>query len=226
MPASSRARTGAGAAEPKTDMRARAASSAGVKPCESRAISYCLTSLRPKSSGSSAPSAIGTPTSKSRRSGTAAGSGMTPRATFEDGQSSSVMSPFASRSTSSGSSTARTPCPIRSACSRSMQAATLAGPVSSPPCGTSSRPARSAIRNARSKSSAGPRRSSLDSPNPTTPSAAYCAASRASVRASSGCLVRFAAMMIAIPAPVARVAAAAASSSSSVNAVMPPNLAA
>ncbi len=204
-------------------MRAISASSGAVKSCTSRAISYCLTSRRPNSSGSSAPSATGTPASNRTRTGTAAGPGATPSATLEDGQTSSVTPVAASRLTTSGSSTDRTPWPIRLACSRSSVAVTLAGPTSSPACGTSSRPACPAIRNARSKSSAGPRRSSLDRPKPTTPRPANCAASRARVRASRGCLVRLAAMMIAIPTPVAWAAVAAASSSSSVNAVMPPN---
>ena len=71
-----------------------------------------------------------------------------------------------------------------------------------------------------------PRRSSLDSPNPTTPRPAYCAASRASVRASSGCRVRLAAITTATAIPVARDGVAAASSTRSVNAVMPPKCAA
>ena len=103
---------------------------------------------------------------------------------------------------------------------------TLAGPTSSPACGTSSSPARSAILKAGAKSAAGPRRSSLESPNPTTPCPANCAASRASVLASIGCLVRLAAMMIPIPMSAARAAFSAASSSSSVNAVIPPYMAA
>ena len=84
----------------------------------------------------------------------------------------------------------------------SRQVRTLSGPSSSPPCGASSRPARSAIANAGAKSAVVPRRSSLDSPKPTTPRPAYCAASRASVRASSGCRVRLAAITTAMPRPV------------------------
>ena len=94
------------------------------------------------------------------RTGTDAASGATPSPTLDDGQTSRVTSAAASRLTTSGSSTARTPCPIRSARSRSSVAVTLAAPSSSPACGTSSRPARPAMPNARSKSSAGPRRSS------------------------------------------------------------------
>ena len=69
------------------------------------------------------------------------------------------------------------------------------------------RPGRRSGRPGRSPRSR-PRRSSLDSPKPTTPRPAYCAASRASVRASSGCRVRFAAMTTPTPTPVARVAVA------------------
>jgi hypothetical protein len=98
----------------------------------------------------------------------------------------------------------------------------LAGPDNSPPCGVSLSPACSAMRKARVNSSAGPRRSSFDRPKPTTPSPANCAASRASVRASKGFLVRLAAMITRTPVPVAASASRAASSSSSVNAVMPP----
>ncbi len=76
------------------------------------------------------------------------------------------------------------------------------GPRSSPPCGTSRSPARSAIRNAPAKSAVEPRRSSLDRPKPTTPRPAYWPASLARVRASSGCRVRLAAMTTAIPSPV------------------------
>lgn len=68
-----------------------------------------------------------------------------------------------------GDSAARTPCPTRSASSTSTHSATLAAPSSSPPCGTASSPARLASRKAPSKSRARPRRSSLESPNPTTP---------------------------------------------------------
>ena len=52
------------------------------------------------------------------------------------------------------------------------------------------------------KSAVLPRRSSLERPKPTTPRPAYCAASRASVRASSGCRVRLAAITTAMPSPV------------------------
>jgi hypothetical protein len=97
----------------------------------------------------------------------------------------------------------------------------LSGPSSSPPCGTRVSPARSAIANAAAKSLVRPRRSSLDRPNPTTPRSTYCAASRASVRASSGCRVRLAAMTTAMPRPVSRWVDRTASSTRSVNAVTP-----
>ena len=54
-----------------------------------------------------------------------------------------------------------------------LEARTLAGPASSPPCGVSNSPARAAIRNAAANSCAAPRRSSLLSPNPITPRPAY-----------------------------------------------------
>ena len=82
------------------------------------------------------------------------------------------------------------------------------------------------MRKAGAKSAVEPRRSSLLSPKPMTPRPAYWAASRASVRASSGCLVRLAAMMTPIPTPVAAAACAAASSTSSTVGVSPPNRAA
>ena len=64
-----------------------------------------------------------------------------------------------------------------------------------------------------------PRRSSLDSPKPTTPRPAYWTASRARVRASSGCRVRLAAMTTAMPsAGRARTPRATASRTRSVNA--------
>ncbi len=65
------------------------------------------------------------------------------------------------------------------------------------------RPARRSGRPARSPRCE-PRRSSLESPKPTTPRPAYCAASRARVRASSGCRVRLAAITTAIPMPTSR----------------------
>ncbi len=102
----------------------------------------------------------------------------------------------------------------------------LAGPDSSPPCGTAMSPARAAILKAGANSAAAPRRSSLDRPKPMTPRPAWADASRASVRASSGCRVRFAAMTTPSPTPVAAVAAAAASSTSSTVGVRPPSLAA
>ena len=77
---------------------------------------------------------------------------------------------------------------------------TWSGPSSSPLCGTAARPARAAMAKAAANSSVVPRRSSLESPKPTTcpgPSPALRAASRASVRASSGCRIRLAATTIA-----------------------------
>ena len=222
MPASSRRAVSGGATEPRTDIRASSASWSSGRPCARRAISYCAPSRDPNSSGSSAPSATGTPSPSSVPSGTAAASGATPRATLDAGQTSRVILPAASRLVSSASPAAATPCPIRSACRSSRQARTLAGPHSSPPCGVSSSPDRAAMRNAAANSAAPPRRSSLLSPNPITPRPAYCAASRASVRASSGCLVRLAAMIRPMPTPVAVAAACAASSTSSTVGVRPP----
>ena len=189
-----------------------------------RASSYWAVSRAPNSSGSSAPRATGIPASSSCGNGTAAGEGATPIATFEAGQTSSVVCRSASRRSSAGSSTALTPCPIRSAFSSSRQARILAGPLSSPPCGTSISPALAAIRNAGAKSAVVPRRSSLDRPKPVTPRPAYTLASLAAVRASSGCRTRFEAMITAIPTPVACSAFAVASSTSSTKAVRPPNM--
>ncbi len=76
------------------------------------------------------------------------------------------------------------------------------------------------------KSEVVPRRSSLESPKPTTPRPAYWAASRARARASNGCRVRLAAITTAISSPVAADASRTASSTRSVNAVIPPNRAA
>ena len=80
------------------------------------------------------------------------------------------------RSSSAGSSAARTPWPSRSACRSSRQTRTCSGPRSSPPCGTSISPARSAICERRGEvARCVPRRSSLERPKPTTPRPAYCA---------------------------------------------------
>ena len=84
----------------------------------------------------------------------------------------------------------------RSGRARARAARRRAGPAAA-------RPARRSRRRRRSRRCV-PRRSSLESPKPTTPRPAYCAASRARVRASSGCRVRLAAITTAIPRPVAR----------------------
>ena len=70
------------------------------------------------------------------------------------------------RASRSGSSAARTPWPSRWACRSSRQVRMCSGPRSSPPCGASSRPARSAMSNAGAKSTVDPRRSSLERPKP------------------------------------------------------------
>ena len=72
----------------------------------------------------------------------------TPSATLDVGQTSRVMRAAASRGAARSPRAADTPCPMRSAFSSSRQARTLAGPASSPPCGTASSPALAAIRNA------------------------------------------------------------------------------
>ena len=105
---------------------------------------------------------------------------------------------------------------------------TLSAPRSSPPCGADNRAGpRRRCRSALAK------RQRLSAPlvvrqarNPTTPRPAYCAASRASVRASSGWRVRLAAITTATSTPGRSVASRAASSTRSVKAVMPPKVAA
>src|SRR6478672_5453005 len=131
----------------------------------------------------------------------------------------------ATRSSTRGSSTARTPWPSRSGSMASSVASTAAGPKSLPACGTSARPACRAIRKAAANSAVSPRRSSLLSPNPTTepaPSPAYCTASRASVRASRGWRMRLAATTTATEVCSSREAAAASSRTISSAGVMPP----
>ena len=96
---------------------------------------------------------------------------------------------------------------MRSACSSSRQAATLAGPHSSPPCGTAARPARPGDPEGRHE--VGDRAAPLvvAEPEPGHPVPGVpAAASRARVRASSGCLVRLAATMTPMPTPVAALA--------------------
>ena len=126
-----------------------------------------------------------------------------------------------------GSSAARTPWPIRSAPSvvqagrgrwPARPARRRAGRPAARParrCGTrarSPRPARAARRwTGRTRSRRGP---------------AYCTASRASVRASSGCLVRFAAITTPIPTPVAAAAAPPRPAPAPAVGVRPPNRAA
>ncbi len=139
------------------------------------------------------------------------------------GQTSSVTPARATSSSTRGSSTHRTPWPIRSAPRSCRHWATLRAPRSSPPWGTLASPARRAMPNAAAKSPVSPRRSSLDNPNPTTPRPAYCTARRASVRASSGWRVRLAAITTPMPIPARCSASRTASSTRSVNAVIPPN---
>ena len=114
------------------------------------------------------------------------------------------------------------PEPVRRA-GRRGRLRTLSGPSSSPPCGASSSPARSAMREGRrevARSTRGARRWRARSR--PRPGPAYCAASRASVRASSGCRVRLAATTTRDAEPGARATPrATASRTSSVNAVMP-----
>lgn len=76
---------------------------------------------------------------------------------------------------------------------------------------------------ARSKSRAIPRRSSLESPKPTTPRSAYRTASRASVRASSGCFIRLAAITTRMSRPVSREALSTASRMISMAGISPPS---
>ncbi len=125
-----------------------------------------------------------------------------PRATLEEGQTSSVTRSFASRRARPGSAGRRdaVPDPVGAQLVQ-------AGPDAGRPAAahrhaepTAARPGSRCGRPARTRPVA-PRRSSLLSPNPITPRPAYCAASRASVRASSGCLVRLAAMMTPMPTP-------------------------
>ncbi len=69
-----------------------------------------------------------------------------------------------------------------------------------------------------------PRRSSLESPKPTIPRSAYRTARRASVRASSGCFIRFAATSTRIPSPVSRDALSTASRMISRAGISPPSI--
>ena len=204
MPVSSRVRTSSGAAEARTDIRASSASCASVSSCAARIVAYCAASRDPNSSGSSAPESHGGAGLQQRRQGHRRQVAVDPERDVGDRahlqRDAGVDDPGAAgRGPRRSGRRGRAGC----ACRSSRQTRTCSGPRSSPPCGTSSSPARSAIRNAGAKSAVLPRRSSLDRPKPTTPRPAYCAASRARVRASSGCRVRFAAITTAIPTPVA-----------------------
>ena len=128
---------------------------------------------------------------------------------MEAGQTSSVTPRAARVSSSAGSSAARTPCPIRSAPRASRHARTLAGPSSSPPCGVRQQPA--ALGDAERRVEVVRPAAPLVVGQPETrrrPRPAYCTASRASVRASRGCRVRFAAMITPMPTPDASAAVA------------------
>ncbi len=103
------------------------------------------------------------------------------------GQTSSVMPRSTTSASTVGSSTDRTPWPIRSGSRLSSVVRTCPGPSSSPLCGTDSKPAPRAMRKAPANSLVSPRLSSLLRPKPMTspgPSPAWCTASRARVRAS------------------------------------------
>ena len=146
-----------GAAAECSDWRASSASSAGVKACTSRAISYCLTRRRPNSTGSSAPSAIGTPASNSVRSGTdsAIGGDAEGHVRGRAHLAGDAPRPPAARPATDPPPSARRARAGQRAAGQAPPR-TLGGPTSSPACGASSSPARSAIRKAGAKSAAGP----------------------------------------------------------------------
>ena len=200
-----------GATPPRTDKRGQRRPARRRRGrARSWPASYWSASREPNSSGSSAPSATGTPASSSCAQRDVRGLGVDAEATFEDGADLQG-DPRRRRAAPSAPGPRRRGRRARSGRrpGRPGRPARWPGRSSSPPCGADSSPARSGDAEGRpSNSRARPRRSSLDSPNPTTPRPAYCAASRARVRASSGCLVRLAATITPMPTPVARVARA------------------
>ena len=215
----------ADASDASIEDRANDARASSDRPNTSRATSYWATRRARKSSGSSAARAMRAPADSSVGSGTCEKSVYTPRCTFDVGQTSRAMPASTTARSSAGSSLVRTPCPRRAGANVDTTSRTEDGPRSSPPCGTPTRPARRAMRNAGAKEAVDPTRSSFDRPKPTTspgPSPANDAARRARVRASSGCFMRDAATMTPISTPVSREAERASSMMISRAGVMPP----
>ena len=165
------------------------------KPWTSRAASYCATRRESNSSGSSAPSAIRTPASNSSRKGTARKIGIDAQGDvrlWTDLERDSRIGQVRDQ----GRVLDRSDAVPDAVCARVRPGRTTRSPRRAARRRAARRtgPPGLAMSNALANASASPRRSSFDRPKPTTPRPAYWAASRASVRASSGCRVRLAAI--------------------------------
>ena len=101
----------------------------------------------PNIGGSSLFSVTNRPASSIDGSGCAASDGTHRVRTFEVGDTSTGSCRSARYATSRGSSIDRIPCPIRSACRKSIASHTVSAPVVSPACGTQCSPAAAAAAN-------------------------------------------------------------------------------
>ena len=207
MPCSSSLRTASGAADALIDCRASSASSASREAVAPPAPARTAAAAGTRTAAGRRPRARSAPP---RRTACAAARprrrSTTPSPTLEVGQTSQRITP--ARPAAPSAAGPPPPAPRARPGRRrrsSTHCATLRGPSSSPPCGTASSPARLAIAEG-PRRSRGPGRAARRWTARTRrpPGPMYCAASRASVLASSGCLVRLAATTTAMPIPASR----------------------
>src|ERR1022692_3700100 len=153
-------------------------SSACENPNCRAANAYSPESVVAKMAGSSVLSVIGTPASNSRRTGCASSDSTAPVATLLVIHTSSGIPRSRKCRSNAASSTARMPCPMRSA-PISSAVHTDSGPTVSPACAVSRSPAVLANRYTSPNHAAGARSSSPPIPNATTPSLTRSPASSA-----------------------------------------------
>ena len=187
--------------------RARAASAASSKPCTSRAARYCSASRGRTAAGRRRRARSW----RRRRPACAAGLGH--RRVDAERRRCTPGTPPAPRRRRRSGPAARGPRRsgrrARAGWARGVERrrGRGRGRAARPLCGTEASPARAAIRNAGANSCRVAAALVVAQPEPddlARPSPAYRAASRASVRASSGCRTRLAATMIATSQPVVR----------------------
>ena len=141
-------RNPASAKQDSMDVLATSASTAVVQPKAPAQAAYSPSTVDSNSTGSSVLRLTRTPARRRTSTGCWASDGATPRRTLEVGHTSSGIPSAASRPTSAGSSTARTPWSMRSAPSTSMASSTPSGPLDSPAWAQQRSPAALASANA------------------------------------------------------------------------------